>query len=292
MSSSSNRSSTVALFVYRSSKNLQAIARSIPEQSNLYIFSDGWKDARDKGDVKAARALLLHLFKNRLNTYFIWRDSNLGLRGNIVSGIDKVISQEQYLICIEDDCVPLSPFFDFINSNMSSIFPMGEAGAVGGANFSIANSRKPLSSIRTKRFNSWGWATSRDVWQSFRAQNPNVDLPSKSKIIFRTFLPSPLITFEYIWMTRRPQKISSWAIAFDFYLREHGFYVLRPTRNLIEESGEGHLSTHNNRRSRKDSDLTPSELRIRPGRQLDKIRRASPLFETLEYLGKLRHFLL
>ena len=105
---------TIILFVYNRLEHTKKTINSLKEnslasESNLYIFSDGWKNDNDKIKVESVRALIKKTegFKS---VSIIEREENLGLANSIIRGVTEIISKSGKVIILEDDLVT-SPYF-------------------------------------------------------------------------------------------------------------------------------------------------------------------------------------
>ena len=70
--------------------------------------------AKDEFLVKEVQNLIL-IDNYAKNIHKNFQQNNLGCGLGPVTAIDWVLSKEKYVIILEDDCVPLNGFFEFMN---------------------------------------------------------------------------------------------------------------------------------------------------------------------------------
>ena len=99
--------SPIAIFVYKRLDYLKILIDSLKKNnlskySNIFIFSDGWKNDLDKDDVLKVRKYI-----SRISAFkkidIILRKKNYGLSQNIISGIDFFLKTNKKIIILEDD---------------------------------------------------------------------------------------------------------------------------------------------------------------------------------------------
>ncbi|MDE7118055.1 MAG: hypothetical protein K2O61_05365, partial [Bacteroidaceae bacterium] len=111
----------VALFVYNRADNTQKtllhlLANTLARDTDLYVFSDGGKDAQSWWQVNEVRTML-HQFKAQVeregtlkSMTLIERPENIYLERNITEGIAQVFETHDRIIVLEDD-ICTSPYY-------------------------------------------------------------------------------------------------------------------------------------------------------------------------------------
>ena len=109
----------IILFTYRRHNILKKVIKNLElnklsKYSEIYIFSDGYKNFNDKKDVLKVRKYLktIKFFKNKK---IFLRNKNMGLTKNIILGITKVLSIKKKAIILEDDILVSENFLKFMN---------------------------------------------------------------------------------------------------------------------------------------------------------------------------------
>ena len=109
----------IILFTYRRHNILKKVIKNLElnklsKYSEIYIFSDGYKNFNDKKDVLKVRKYLkiIKFFKKKK---IFLRNKNMGLTKNIILGITKVLSIKKKAIILEDDILVSENFLKFMN---------------------------------------------------------------------------------------------------------------------------------------------------------------------------------
>ncbi len=110
----------IVLFTYNrpwhTRQTVEALKKNeFSQESELFIFSDGWKSDEDKPKVLEVRKYLKSIdgFK-KIN--IIERDRNWGLANNIIDGVTKIVNEYGKVIVLEDDLITSPYFLKFMNN--------------------------------------------------------------------------------------------------------------------------------------------------------------------------------
>lgn len=155
----------VVLIIYNRYKYVKKILQCLNKIKikKLYIIADGPKNNEiDINNVKKTRTLVDKNYKNL--KVKIYSKKNLGLKIRIISGLDIVFAKEKAAIILEDDCIPSKNFFIFINTMLKKFKNDKTIASIGGSNH-LSDFGKSSSFLKSKYFNSWGWATWKNRWQ-------------------------------------------------------------------------------------------------------------------------------
>ena len=114
--------SPILLFTYNrplhTEKTLEALRGNyLSSESELYVFSDGYKSESDKGDVMRVREIIRSIdgFKK---VHIHEQPRNVGLAGNIIEGVTKIVNEFGKVIVLEDDLVTSPYFLTFMNEGL------------------------------------------------------------------------------------------------------------------------------------------------------------------------------
>ena len=159
----------ICFFVYKrldeTKQALEALQKnSLAKDSDLIIFSDGFKNESDREKVNAVREYIQTVsgFKSvTINS----SEQNKGLATSIIDGVTKIITDRGKVIVLEDDLVVAPNFLQFMNQ---ALFFYSEVKSV----FSISGYTMNLSGLEDYEYDyyvgyrasSWGWATWEDRW--------------------------------------------------------------------------------------------------------------------------------
>lgn len=160
----------IALFVYKRPEHtrmtVEALrANYLAQQSDLFVFSDGAKDAAGAAAVAEVRKLIRSIdgFKSVTITE---REQNLGLSKSVVEGVTQLCVQYGRAIVVEDDVLTAPDFLAFLNCSLDRYAGQPKVFSVGGFNLPIPKpSTYPYDAFFSYRFMCWGWGTWRDRWE-------------------------------------------------------------------------------------------------------------------------------
>lgn len=172
----------VALFVYNradnTEKTLEALmANTLASETDLYVFSDGGKDAQSWEQVHQVRQLLHRVQTQVKRTQalksmtLVFRPQNLYLEQNITSGIAQVFQKHDRIIVLEDDICTSTYFLEYMNEAFDLYKNQPTVMHVAGfTNLDIfptppEGSEIPVPFYFTPHMSGWGWGTWRDRWQ-------------------------------------------------------------------------------------------------------------------------------
>jgi len=89
----------------------------------------------------------------------VQRSENYGLVRSVLTSIKDQLKTNDHMVLLEDDCVPLPGFFEFMENSLTE--------------FQDDDTITAVCATRTKcSFNPWGWATWKSKW---KYQNPSLD---------------------------------------------------------------------------------------------------------------------
>ena len=115
----------VLYFCYNREDHLKQSLPKIVEFKNelpLFIFCDGPRK-EDKKQTQKVRNYLTKTLLHSKNCKLIFREKNLGLADNIISGVNYVFSLGYDTVTVlEDDCVPKSNYFDYMECALRYYF--------------------------------------------------------------------------------------------------------------------------------------------------------------------------
>lgn len=172
-------------------------------------------------------------------------ESNLGCRERVCTGLDAVFRDEKEAIILEDDIRAGLDFFTLCKMALGRFYGDNRIGSICGHSFKGV-SRKIKTSVFLSRYaGSWGWATWRDRWQKFRADNIRLAVLDQPK-------PPAWLKMEQgewlFWQNRvgqaRSGTLDSWAYPWQAFCWQAGWLTVRPSANLTVNAGFGPLATH------------------------------------------------
>ncbi len=256
--------SPVALFMYNrpelTVRTLSAVKGYRPDI--LFIFSDGPKNsASDQFSVEATRQLCRDI-DWPCQVIRFQAEKNLGRRGSICNGLDKIFEHVDTCIILEDDCLPDPTFFVFCEQLLNQYREDASVMCIGGYKPDGIKVRTDVSYHFSKYPGTWGWATWKRAYVGF---DPKLRGWSQKR--------------DYLWLTHHLGAETYgryWAYMFDDAQRggDHWDYAwayhcwkqnglaIRATHNLIQNTGFGPDATHTKDPSHPFGLVVPEPMRF------------------------------
>lgn len=182
--SNANALAPVAIFVYNRADHTERTLRSLAAntlaaESEVYVFSDGGKDAASWAQVEQVRDFL-HRFAQEAREQawlksltIVEREHNYYLERNIIEGIAQVLEEHEQVIVLEDDMLTSPHFLDYMNKAFSLYRDTPEVMHITGfTRLDLLNEHPELVDAESETYFTphaagWGWGTWRDRWQKF-----------------------------------------------------------------------------------------------------------------------------
>lgn len=242
--------SPVLLFTYNrlehTIKTVEALKKNfLANESDLFIFSDGYKDNETKLQVDNIRSYLQEIDGFKSIT-IIERDRNLGLANSIITGVTEIINKYNKVIVLEDDIITSQNFLDYMNQAL--VFYEDDKKC-----FSISAYLYPSKKINYRydgfyypRNASWGWATWKNRWEKVKWDITEEEFynfyNNKSKVKIFSLggedMPN-MLKLQII-----DKKINSWAIRFDYSRFLNNAYSILPIVSKTNNIGWDGTGTH------------------------------------------------
>jgi len=217
---------------------------SLASASELFVFSDGARDARDAANVAAVRALLRAADGWFKNVTIHERAVNRGLAGSVIEGVSQVIGRYGKAIVVEDDLL-FSPYFlRYMNEALARYEPDRRIFSVGG--YSPPLQIPPgyeHDSYLSYRCCTWGWATWRDRWEmvDWEVRDFEAFCSDQDKVDRFNRGGDDMIQ---IFKLQMAGKLSSWGIRWDYAHFRNDAYCLRPVSSIVANTGNDGTGVH------------------------------------------------
>jgi hypothetical protein len=249
----------IAIFTYNrphhTKKTIEALKQNLgAEETELYVFCDGWKNEIDKPLVEITRDYCLNI--NGFKQVVInCSKRNLGLAKNIITGVSSLLEIHESVIVLEDDLITSKGFIAYMNSALNYYKSKNVFSICAYTPKHITYSGYPYSTYIIPRTGSWGWATWKDRWQK-------TDWAVSD---FHDFINSPqkIQNFNCAGNDLTPMlskqmvgKINSWAIRFTYAGFKHAMPSVYPTKSLVSNVGTDGSGTHMRRSNKYNSEIT------------------------------------
>ena len=244
----------ICLFTYNRSEEtrhtVEALRKNfLAAESDLYIFSDGHKNEKDKPKVEAVREYL-HSVTGFKNVIISAADMNKGLANSIISGVSQIIEKHGKVIVLEDDLITSPNFLNFMNDALLFYKDHEKIFSVSGYTLDLTSLKNYTNDYYLGyRASSWGWGTWYDRWKSVCWEVQD----------FNRFIWNPVRHFQFLrggsdmslmlWRQMRG-KIDSWAIKWCYHQFTNDLYTVFPSKSKIISIGFGDAATHTKKTSR------------------------------------------
>jgi hypothetical protein len=236
----------IALFIYKRSDLLGAVLDSLeacPEfsRTQVYVFSDGPKDASAAEPVEQARALVRA--RLRPNMRLIESQANMGLSRSIVKGVTQLCDEAGKVIVIEDDLIVSPAILTWFNQALDRFADDGRVFQVSGhvsGRPGAADDAGMFASLTT----SWGWATWQRAWRQFDPEARGCEELKSDAAMRRAFDLDGTARYSAMLFRQMAGEIDSWAIRWYWTVFKSKGLVLFPPTTLVANKGDDRSATH------------------------------------------------
>lgn len=241
----------VVLFVYKrlehTRKTIESLMKNtLASETDVYIYSDGYKGEKDYNDVIEVRNYIkslknVHLFRK---LEIIEAPKNQGLANSVIKGTTEVIKKYGRIISVEDDLL-LSPYFlEYMNEALEVYQNEPKVWSIGShsAKLPFMNSYG-YDVFFCHRASSWGWGTWLDRWEKV---DWDVSDYNKFKFNLRERKRLNLGGDDMASLLDRQMcgLKDSWAIRWCYAQYKDDSYCVRPIEPMIINIGQDGSGTH------------------------------------------------
>lgn len=247
-----NKIYPVAFFVFKRPDSTRIFLDHMQDFGiqKIYIFADGSRNATEKIDTDAVKHEIEKFQVDHPTTQIIskYSQTNVGLKRNIVSGLNYIFEQEEAAIIIEDDCLPTPDFFRFATEMLTKYKDEPKVMSVNGT--STGGSFK-YSYDFNQYPQCWGWATWKRAWKLYDPTLSNFTEPKWSVLASKLNF-TPLL--KWYWGTMLTMVKDGWINTWDFQWSYAHFYnqglSIAPSVNLIKNIGFDRAATNTKTKSK------------------------------------------
>lgn len=236
----------IALFVYNrpehTKKTVEALLKNIlASESELFIFSDGYKNESDKNAVMEVRKFIKTIsgFKS---IQIIERPENWGLAKSIISGVTEIVNKHGRIIVLEDDLVTSPYFLKYMNEALDMYENEELVISVHGYIY-------PVKEILPETFflrgaDCWGWATWKRGWGLFESDGQKLLGELVARKLTKKFDLDDVYPYTQMLKGQIEGLNDSWAIRWyaSAFLKDK--LTLYPGRTLVSNIGFDDSGTH------------------------------------------------
>lgn len=158
------------LFTYHKGYHTEQVLKALQENTilpqKLLIFQDGLREDEDDSEWKRVNKLIQGI--GWCDKEIIVSDYNKGLAESIVSGIDYAFQEYDVVIVLEDDCVALPSYMQFMTQGLTKYEKIKRVYSVSGFSWPVIMEKSCFDAYSCGRVSSWGWGTWKDRWVNFK----------------------------------------------------------------------------------------------------------------------------
>jgi hypothetical protein len=228
----------ILLFTYNrpshTRQTLEALLNNkLAKESELFIFSDGYKNDNDKENVLKVRNII-HSIEGFKQVHIIENAYNFGLAKNIIEGVTQVIDKYGKMIALEDDLITSPYFLTFMNEALEKFENEEKIGHVHA--FCYSNLQLP-DVFLIKWTGSLGWGTWKRAWRFFNPDGQALLNELKKRNLTKKFDFNG--SYPYTRMLRRQIAgiNNSWAIRWNASLFLNDMLSVNAGKSLILNIG-------------------------------------------------------
>ena len=230
----------IAVLAYNRPKHLKRVIDAILKQKikSINVYIDGPADKKILDNQKKIFKLLKN-YKSKILINLIKQPKNNGLAFSVTNAVTSELKINDAVILLEDDCVPLSGFFDYMFSGLKKYRSSKNVRSICSYN---NLETKSDDAFFLKRFNPWGWATWKDRWKkhNFEIKNTITQIKNNGTI---DSLPLDLKSYsENSEIINGTQDIWSLSWTLTHYLDNS--LILYPSHSYIENIGFDGTGVH------------------------------------------------
>ena len=230
----------IAVLAYNRPKHLKKVIDAIVKQKikSINVYIDGPSD-KNVNENQQKIFKLLNNYKSKILINLIKQPKNNGLAFSVTNAVTSELKINDAVILLEDDCVPISGFFDYMFDGLKKYRSSKNVRSICSYNNLETKSDKAFF---LKRFNPWGWATWKDRWKkhNFEIKKTITQIKNSGTI---DSLPLDLKSYsENSEIINGTQDIWSLSWTLTHYLDNS--LILYPSRSYIENIGFDGTGVH------------------------------------------------
>jgi hypothetical protein len=238
----------VVLFVYNRLNHTKLIISALKKnilakKTDLYIFSDGYKNSEDKLKVLSVRNFIQKL--NGFNKIIInYNKKNYGLSNSIIKGVSYVLKKHKKAIILEDDILVSKFFLNYMNDSLNMYADNEKVSSISGYVYPIVFKKK-FNTFFIKGADCWGWGTWLRSWKNFEKDGNKLLNIIKSRHCEYDLNLSGSFDLLKMLKDQLQKKNDSWAVRWivSNFLKEN--YVLYPVKSFVQNIGNDGSGRHN-----------------------------------------------
>ena len=227
----------IAVFTYNRDNKFKTVYESLIKNLSkdvpIFFFIDGPKNKNDIIKINNISKLIENenYFEKK---YIIKNVNNLGLKKNIINGINTVFKNFTKIIVIEDDILINKYFYKFMSENLNKLDYKNNLGSITGYSFLENKAKNYKYDIYfSLRHSSWGWGTWKHVWENINFEN----IKNENFRMHKNKLDQAGTDIYRMLIKDRKIDMNSWSIYFDYYCITQNLLCLSSSISMIKNIG-------------------------------------------------------
>jgi hypothetical protein len=165
-------------------------------------------------------------------------DENLGLKRRIPSGLDRVFSEVEEAVILEDDCLPHPSFFPYCDELLERYRDDERIVHIAGSQ--LLQRPPATASYHFSRYvHVWGWASWRRAWELYDVDltDWHSDSEAERETRLRRMFEVEDERRYWGWVWDHSDEIDNWDAQWSYVGLSRGLLSVNPNRNLISNVG-------------------------------------------------------
>lgn len=216
------------------------------QPSKLYIAADGPRPNKheDAFLCNKTRDIIKEIDWNcEVKTLF--REENLGCKIAVSGSVNWFFENEPEGIILEDDCLPSTDFFIFVDEMLDCYRDNHKIAHICGCNFQDGLKRNEFSYYYSNITHVWGWAGWKRVWDNYDAELNLLDKALETDFLNKlTFSWKNKYFLKSCYKKVKNGLINTWDYQYGFLNIFNNMLSVIPNNNMITNIGFNESGTH------------------------------------------------
>lgn len=214
----------------------------------LYYAVDGARPGKDEEDrVQQVRDIVKQV-DWPCEVHRLFREKNVGCGFGPAGAISWAFENEDYLIVLEDDCLPSQSFFRFCNEMLQRYKDDERVNIVSGRSHQHGSKFfNKYDYVFTHYAHTWGWATWKRVWNQFDIYMKDfpewIENGGSMNVLEKEMAVGTDKSLSLIYNDIEKEVTHSWDSQWYYTRLKTGGLGIVPCRNLIHNIGAGGTHT-------------------------------------------------
>ena len=236
----------ITVFVYNRpwhlKQTIEALKKNkLAKESEVFIFSDGPKDEKDRKKVEEVRKYIKEITGFKKIT-IAERKKNLGLAESIIAGVTEIVNKYGKIIVLEDDLLTSPYFLKFMNEGLNLYKKKEKVACIHGYVYPVK--AKLPETFFLKDPGCLGWATWKRGWELFEYDGRKLLMELNKRNLTSKFDYNNYYPFVNMLEDQINGRVDSWAIRWYASLFLKNKLTLYPGRSLTFHNGSDRSGIH------------------------------------------------